>query len=545
MIFEKLQLENISAYISRQMEKSDPADEKDGQRLLRLKFQQEKVREWSAYLSGGEQDLPVVPIAKGEYYEPSAALKHFWIGYRYEKTHVPFNIVINNLWGQFNLEIFKRTCHTIIERHEILRTVAVFLDDARAVKQKVLPEIDLDRLLTVIDISQEKDPKKAIGHHLDLAKNHIFEYERGPYFYFTLLKCSGEEFFVIFNISHSIFDGFSKDLFEKEFSILYRAYKEGKPHGLKELPLQYKDFCKWEGEIQSKDISTAYRKYWFYDEDARYPQGNLSLYYTRTELNDVSYRDSLRRRIKPYLRDAGEETVRAFYGVVGKAERTYSRSYRVVIHGDALAGLHVLCRKRKAAVHFFIMAVWNVLIYKTTSLKSVVFGVNTATRDRAEFQTIMGFFVNTILVRNSLDGNMSFDSLLTDIIINGSIASSFKYYTLAKLLDDLDIPFNAINTIFLNVQPTTPTAALTDLSSRHSDKTMLGIFDIDLHIRICNNGIEIVCHYDTSIYQAEVIERLWDGFMDLLQKCTTNPLLPIDEIGYPDRYLKTVLSFKR
>jgi non-ribosomal peptide synthetase component F len=191
------------------------------------------------------------------------------------------------------------------------------------------------------------------------------------------------------------------------------------------------------------------------------------------------------------------------------------------------------------------MAVWNVLIYKTTSLKSVVFGVNTATRDRAEFQTIMGFFVNTILVRNSLDGNMSFDSLLTDIIINGSIASSFKYYTLAKLLDDLDIPFNAINTIFLNVQPTTPTAALTDLSSRHSDKTMLGIFDIDLHIRICNNGIEIVCHYDTSIYQAEVIERLWDGFMDLLQKCTTNPLLPIDEIGYPDRYLKTVLSFKR
>jgi non-ribosomal peptide synthetase component F len=182
-------------------------------------------------------------------------------------------------------------------------------------------------------------------------------------------------------------------------------------------------------------------------------------------------------------------------------------------------------------VYPLIISVLNAFIYKVTSIKDIVIGANIALRDRIELQKLIGFFVNTILVRNRRKGHERFSDLLTDVIINTSLASAFKYYTMAKLLDDMNIPFQAVNTLFINMLPTQSGVTLTDFSKRHNNNITPGYFDIDLHIQRYVNGIEFVCNYDFSIYSEEDITSLFDEFTTFFRKCINNPDATIDEIS--------------
>jgi hypothetical protein len=65
---------------------------------------------------------------------------------------------------------------------------------------------------------------------------------------------------------------------------------------------------------------------------------------------------------------------------------------------------------------------------------------------------------------------------VTDVVVATTLAGSYRNYTLAKVLDDLDIPFNAVNTFFLNMLPSHSEARLTDFAKWHDDNLVPGFF---------------------------------------------------------------------
>lgn len=533
MIFEKLQLDNAAIFIDDLIVKLENGEGKDRRRLSIVLAQKKLLQEWSEWITTHYYNLPLKPVKETGLLEPSAALKHFWIGFFFEKEHVPFNIVTSYFLTDFNPEAFRNACDTIIGRHAIFRTIAVFLEETRSVKQKILPEVQVTNMLNIIDVSNRADREKEsiVAEHLEAARDHIFDHFEVPAYYFTLLKCEEDKYFVIFNISHTVFDSFSRNIFETEFRNLYSAYCQNKGPALQELSVQYKDFCAWEGRFQQEDLCSLFKTYWSSQSKSRYPRHNISAYYSNAPLTDYSYRQSLKSRIRPYLRNTDETTINAFYGIVAKAERTYARSYRFTLYGDGFSLLDSLCKERVISAQAVIITALNILVYRKTSSDDVVIGANIAMRDRVELQKMIGFLVNTILIRNKVDDNKGFDDLLTDVIINTSLASFFKFYTMSRILDDIDIPFNCINSVFLNIFPAKPGKTLDDFSQIHYKTKVLGYFDIDLHAKQYINGIEFVCNYNNSIYSEQDISLLFDEFIALLAICLTDRATPIAYIS--------------
>jgi fengycin family lipopeptide synthetase D len=200
---------------------------------------------------------------------------------------------------------------------------------------------------------------------------------------------------------------------------------------------------------------------------------------------------------------------------------------------NILDGINILCKDHFTDVLNVIIAVLNVVIFKITGLTDIVIASNIALRDREEIQNVIGFFVNTILIRNSVEGKKSFANLLVDVNINYSLATFYRYYTMSKLLGDLDIPFRKIRALFLNMLPY-PSGRLTDFSSMHYSKPILGYFDIDLHIHPYSNGLEFICNYDPGIYTKEYITQLFDRFTTILGVCVKNPDIIVEEIKMPE-----------
>ncbi|MEC5144162.1 condensation domain-containing protein [Chitinophaga sp. 212800010-3] len=535
MTFEKLQLDNVLQFIDSQLQAPLPAGDEMERRKILLS-QKTNICTWSAWFARNPYITPIHPAQKSALYEPSAALKHFWTGYFLEKKHVPFNVIITYDLPDFREDIFRKTCEIIIKKHEILRTVAVFSTTTLTVKQKILPEVSLTSLLTIVDISHhtEEEKLRMIREHTNKATHHIFEYGDEPYYYFTVLTDGNNRNFILFNISHSIFDGFSKIIFRREFLTIYSALAQRKDYNTELPEIQYKDFSAWENSLQRQDLKKDFEKYWCSENDTRFPTENLSTFYGKFKLSDSYYRESLKRRIAPYLINDSEETISAFYGVVDKAGRTEARSYRFTISGDNFLKLKEVCKNRSVTIYPIMICALNILIYKKTRLKDIVIGSLVAIRDRPVLQKLIGCFVNTILVRNKVNGCSNFNDLLSDSIISSTVASTFKYYTMSKMLDDMDIPFNAINTIYLNMLPALPNEALTDFSPRHLQHTVFGHFDIDMYLQLYTNGVEFTCHYDINIYSQETIVTLFDDFLNLMILCMSNPDIAIDDVVYQE-----------
>lgn len=531
-MFEKLQLDNTLRIINTRVKGLEMTGQIDSQQYKMLKAQQEDLIRWCGWLTANDIDLPVVPAGEQDLYEPSAALRHFWIGFLYEKSHVPFNVVMNYYLEDLDIDMFKMACRRIIEKHEVFRTVGIFNEYERTVKQKILAECELDAVVSVIDIStcDKIQQQVLIDKYIDKARNHIFLYQQLPSFYFELLKCGERQYYIIFNISHAFFDGFSRDIFEEDFQMTYEACVQGRATEIDKTVIRFRDFCLWEQTYQSQDLRTLFSEYWFSQNSSRFPQENLSTYCSRSVMTDDSYRTALKRRIKAYLKNTSDETIEAFYGIVAKAERSSAKSYRFVLSGEIFSRLNVLCGQRLITIYPIIITVLNILIYKKTRINDVIIGANIAIRDRAAFRRLIGFMVNTILIRNRVEGGSRFDDLLTSVIINSSLASFFKPYTMSKLLDDMDIPFNAVNTVFLNMLPVRQSDLLSEFDSSHKEETIPGYFDIDLHVQQYSNGIEFICNYNFSIYSKEDIVLLFDQFRRLFEDCLLYPEIKIDEI---------------
>jgi|GEM_PF-2694154 len=527
----KPQLDNELKYIGQQLAQTNEGTAATGRHSEVLAVQRTSLLRWSARLSDHYYQVPVTPIGAQAYYSPSASLRHFWIGFWHEKSHVPFNMVIRFPLDDFHPEAFRRTCGEIARRHEIMRTIAVFCRDSGTVKQKILPVLDVDSVVSVMDISRESDQEQIMAQHEAAAREHIFAYEQGPLFYFTVFTCDARRASVLFNVSHAVFDEWSKEVLEEEFRQIYPAYCRQQPHPLKDLPVQYRDYAAWEHNYQQTDLAKGYGEYWYSQSPDRYPCRNLSTHFSNTPLSDFSYRESLKRRIKPYLKSTDDKTISAFYGVVAKAERTVMHAYQFAVGGDTFARLSALCQERSVSPSTVLIAALNVLVYKTTGIRDVVLGANVAIRDREEIQKLVGFFVNLILIRNCPEGNKSFNHLITEVILSTTLASCYKSYTLPKVLDDLDIPFNAINTVFLNVLPAHSKADLTDFAKRHLDTQSLGGFDIELTVRRYANGLRFWCNYDFAVYSKEDISFLFDSFENVLDACLHNPHATLDALA--------------
>src|SRR6185369_14352836 len=279
------------------------------------------------------------------------------------------------LTGKLDAIAFDQTLNEIVRRHEILRTSFPMIDGQPV--QSIAPAQHIN--LPVIDLSElPEEQRELVAQQLTTEEMlRPFDLEKGPMLRTTLLRLTEQEHIVVFTTHHIISDGWSMSVLVKEVSMLYAAFSRGEQSPLPELAIQYADFAVWQRE-------------WLRDETLE-----QQLSYWREQLSGAP----------PVLELPSDRPRPAM-----QSYRGASHSFR--INPEVSAGLKALSRSEGATLFMTLLAAFKVLLSRYSGQTDISVGTDMASRNRAELEPLIGFFVNALVMRTKIRTDEGFRELL-------------------------------------------------------------------------------------------------------------------------------------
>ncbi len=187
--------------------------------------------------------------------------ERFWFLDQLTPGTATYNVpMILRIEGQLDRLALERSLSEIVRRHEALRTTFVVVDGA-PVQRIAAPE---PIKLPVVDLGAAPDDTR-MEEALAVARREFeqpFDLAVGPLFRAQALRLAAEDHLLVLTIHHSIFDGWSKNVFYRELAALYTAFSTGQPSPLADLAVQYADYAVWQRAHLQGDTLAADIDYW-------------------------------------------------------------------------------------------------------------------------------------------------------------------------------------------------------------------------------------------------------------------------------------------
>ncbi len=425
---------------------------------------------------------------------------------------VPNNAFYNvpaavRLTGLLNLAALEQTFNEIVLRHEALRTTFVMLE-GRPV-QAIAPTLTIS--LPVIDLRElpeaEREPQSRRLTTEDAQRP--FNLSTGPLLRVTLLRLDEAEHLLMLNLHHIVADGWSIGVLIQELAVLYAAITSEKPSPLPPLSIQYADFAQWQRDWLQGKVLTPQLAYW------------------RQQLDGISQLNlpTDRRRL----------AVQTYRGATQRLQLPKSLS-------EALEALS----QREGVTRFMtLLAAFQTLLYRYTQQEDITVGSPIANRNRSEIEGLIGFFVNSLVLRTYLGGNPTFRELLSRVREVALEAYAHQDLPFEKLVEELhperNLSQNPLFQVVFALQ-NAPMEALElpglTLSPLQFVDTGTTRFDLEFHLwersskgaaTLTQNNIEDsegisgLVVYSTDLFDQTTIARMQGHFQTLLESIVANP----------------------
>ncbi|HSK81762.1 MAG TPA: amino acid adenylation domain-containing protein, partial [Thermoanaerobaculia bacterium] len=338
-----------------------------------------QARVIAAARRGAESALP--PLAKVPRQGPPAlsfAQQRLWFLDRLAPESPLYNVPSTySLAGPLAPAALAAGLSEIVRRHEALRTRFVEVDgeprqEIGAPWQVPLPQVDLRGL------GRERRPGELARLRTEEA-GRPFRLERGPLLRAGLVRLDEEEHALLLTVHHIVYDGWSEEVLVTELTALYAAALAGRPSPLGELSVQYADFAAWQRawppEVLGRQLA------WWRDELAGAP-ATLPLPVDRP------------RPAAPSIRGA---------------------SAMLRLPAAATAALRQTARREGTTLYMLLLAGFVALLARVTGEEDLLVGTPVADRPRPEVEGLIGFFVNTVVIRARAAGDPSFRGLLAAV----------------------------------------------------------------------------------------------------------------------------------
>jgi amino acid adenylation domain-containing protein len=322
--------------------------------------------------------IPRLPREEGvaNRFPVSASQLREWILDRLQPGTSAYNIPGGiRVRGPLDPAVLQRSVREIVRRHESLRTtfaaqdgepVQVVSPDFRA----PVPLVDLGGLPEAL-----RPPEaRRIGGEESLLP---FDLERGPLLRMRHVRLDPREHLVLFTMHHIVSDGWSGGIFQSELGVLYDALVHGRSSPLPELPVQYADFAAWQRERLDGGALEAQIAYWRQQLAGAPPLLELPT-------------------------DRPRPPVQGFRGA----------KHPFFLPPESAAALRDLVRQEGATPFMAVFAAFAALLARHSGQEDLTVGTYNGNRGRAELEGLIGFFINTLVLRLDLTGAPSFRELL-------------------------------------------------------------------------------------------------------------------------------------
>jgi amino acid adenylation domain-containing protein len=401
------------------------------------------------------------------------------------------------LKGDLNPAILERSFQEVFRRHAILR-VSFHEDEGRPFQQV---HLELELKLPVIDLRglpRDERESQAVQRGKEMV-NRIFKLEEAPLFRAVLFQIDHSEYILALVAHHLIFDGWSFGVLLGELAFDYEQFTSipdiaGHPaRQLPELSIQYFDYIEWQqGRFAGNELANQW-DYW-----------------------------------KKQL--SGLEGLHLPLDKPRPAIQTFNGSKIIVAFPEHLReSLHQLAKGEEVTFYMLMMAAFYTLLYRYTGQEDITIGALVANRNQGMLEPLIGFFTNSLVLRTTLSGEISFGELLSRVKKVTLEAYANQDLPFEKIVEELhperDLSRNPLFQVLFslqNIPGISPAFAGLDVSPVEINSDFAR-FDLAIDLWEMNQGLTAVFEFNSDLFLPATIFRMAGHYRQLMDGIAANP----------------------
>jgi amino acid adenylation domain-containing protein len=419
-----------------------------------------------------------------------------------------FNVPLAvRLSGPIDQKVLEASINEIVRRHEMLRTTFATVNSQPV--PVVAPELRVAlRVFDLADVSGEEFAARARQLANEEAKR-PFDLVHGPLIRASLIRHGDHpnQLFLI-TMHHICSDGWSLVLFFEELSELYKAFSSGSQSPLEELSIQYSDYVGWQREWLPGEVLKKQLGYWKEKLGGELPVLNLPT-------------------------DRPRPMVQTYNGA----------RVLLALSEQHTAALETFSRHEGATLFMTLLAAFKVLLYRYTGQSDLVVGLPIANRPQTETEGLIGFFLNNLALRTNLDGNPTFQEVLSRVRQTALDAYAHQDVPFEKLIEELkperDLSRTTIFQVYFNLfnfadeiklpGSPGPGRGISFFEAWAQSDEHLSKFDLTLYAGQQDEQLHLAFVYNTDLFEEASIKEMLDHFRALLEIVVANPQAAIGD----------------
>jgi amino acid adenylation domain-containing protein len=334
-------------------------------------------------------------------YAASHSQRRLWVLQEMDPGSTAYNLPgAILLEGPLDVASLKSALEDLIDRHESLRTTFAVRGDqvCQLVHSTIRPYFE------EFDLRSVSDPEGAARQLATENSSQPFDLRQGPLLRAKLLRLAPEKHVLAYNLHHIISDDASNAVLVRELDILYSARVAGMPNPLPALDFQYRDFAAWQNRELSGPEAAGHRQYWLDKFAGELPTLELAPDFPRPPIKTFSGRCLVTTWEPQFL----ERLVR-----FAQAEKT--------------------------TLFLLLLALVRVQLFRYTHQPDIAIGTAVEGRDEPELENQIGFYANTLPLRQTIHASDSFRSVLSREKETFTSAYDHQFYPFDQLVTDLNV----------------------------------------------------------------------------------------------------------
>ena len=370
-------------------------------------------------------------------------------------------------------------------RHESLRTTF------RVVDEKVVQQISKKLDVSISYLEKADSIADSIANFIK-----PFDLNNGPLFRVGVISIKEEEHILIVDNHHIISDLISSEILLKDFITFYAGGK------LPELHIQYKDYVAWQKNYQETVISSQ-KDYWMHVFEDGVPTIELMTSYKRP--NVLSHKGQL---------------------------------LEIPLGSEKAIQLKQLANKEGVTMYSLFLAIYNIFLSKVSNQEDVVVGTAVAGRPHIDIEEVVGFFINTLALRNYPKATLKFNDFLQKVHVTTIGALENQMYPYEELIDVLNVDRNTnrnpLFDVFFNYNHGSNDLTLENQKFRINEYNLpskTAKFDLTLNITEFDERIKLTFSYSKDLYDEATIERFSNYLIKIIDEVLLNDSITLTEIS--------------
>ncbi|MGA3172785.1 MAG: amino acid adenylation domain-containing protein [Chthoniobacteraceae bacterium] len=441
------------------------------------------------------QAAPVVPAGNGPeswIFPTSFAQRRLWFIDQLEPGNTLYNVpAAYRVRGRLDPRTLERAFSQVIARHEILRTTFRPVDG----EPMQMVASNLEFHLPVVDLrAQSAAMREAeVTRLVREESEHPFNLANGPLMRAALLEMAPAEQVLILGLHHIITDSWSQEVLLRELTTAYSALAKDVPSPLPELPIQYADFAAWQREAMQGEVLNRELAYW------------------RKRLAGLTPLDlpHLPRRAPSHPPEGA--------------------TFSFELPERLTAAVRLLAQRENVTLFMALLAGWKAFLARYTGQEDIAVGSPISDRGRTETEGLIGFFLNTLVLRTDLSGNPTAREALRRVRDSSLDAFAHQNLPFDMMIEELQPtrepgrnPLLRVMFVLVSGEEKTwrtPDGGVEPIPVEESKAK----FELMLHLRDVGGAVKAALVYDKALFNPVMVRRIAGHYETLLAGMAAQP----------------------